>query len=166
MIDKNGKLFGKINLFDLIVIILLVVLLFGVAYKVFLMVPDSATPTGKEQAIDITFDVQIKSVREATVNTFHLNDTLFYYNSEEDLGKIIAIDSKPATDVLETLDGTAINAPVQERYDLILTVNGKGIRFEDGTIMMAKTRIVDGIELQVATQTAKCLGTIQNLKWK
>lgn len=166
MIDKKGKLFGKINLFDLIVIILIVVLLFGVAYKVFVMVPDKMTPRGEEQTVDVTFDVLIESVRDATVNTFHVGDTLFYYNSEEDLGKITAITPNPATDILETLDGTVINAPVQDRYDLVLTVSGSATRYEDGTLMMAKTRVVDGIELRVATQMANCIGTVKNLKWK
>ncbi len=165
MIDKKGNLFGKINLFDFTVIVLIIVLLFGVAYKFFWLNPNEINEQVQETPVEVTFDLHIKSVRDITVNTFHLNDTLFYYDSEEDLGSVVSIVPNQAMDIMETLDGTIVNAPIQDRYDLVLTVKGEASQFEDGTLMMAKARIAEGMDIRVATQMANCVGTIRNLQW-
>ena len=57
MITKDGKIFGKINIFDLVALLLAAVLVFGVSYRLLVL-------KRGETAVDITYHLVIKNVRK------------------------------------------------------------------------------------------------------
>lgn len=161
MTEGNKKLFGKINIFDLAVILLLLVLVFGIGYKFLVL-----TREQRENTVKITYDLKIKSVRDLTVNAFHIGDTVYHYKLDEAIGTVTSITPTEAKEVLPMPDGTVEIAPVEDRYDLIVSVKGNAVLQSDGNLMMGKAKIVEGIELRVSTQLANCTATIENVQWK
>lgn len=161
MICKNGKLFGKINLFDLLVILLVVVLVFGIGYK--LLVLNKAE---EQNSVEITYNLRIKSVRDVTVNSFRNGDMVYHYKLEEPIGIIENVTATEATDIMETLEGTLVSAPIEGRFDVSVTVKGTAIRQDDGNLMMGKVKIVEGTEFRASTQLANCTATIENVQCK
>ena len=158
---KNGKLFGKINLFDLLVIVLILLLVFGIGYKFLVLDKEEASNT-----VEVTYDLKIETVRDVTVNSFRVDDTVYQYTMEETIGKVANVASVPATEPFNTLSGETMEAPVQDRYDVIVTVKGTAIRQEDGSLMMGKVKLTEGGELRVATKLAHCIAKVQNVEWK
>lgn len=59
LIDEKGKLFGKINVIDFVIVIIVIGLLAGVGYKLFIQDNNGVTeqPTKKEQ-VKITFMIK------------------------------------------------------------------------------------------------------------
>lgn len=158
---KNGKLFGKINLFDLLVIVLILVLVFGIGYK-FLVIDKEVV----QNTVEVTYDLKIETVRDVTVNAFREGDTVYHYKLEEPIGTVSEITASPATDILDTLNGEALSVPVEDRFDLVVSVSATAVRQDDGNLMMGKVKLVEGTELRVATQLAHCTAVVENVQWK
>lgn len=157
MITKNGKLFGKINIFDFVALILIIVLIFGVFYK--FLVIDKA-----EKMVDISYNLFIKNVRDVTVNSFSENATIFDYKLDESIGTITKVEKEQAKSIMKLLDGRAINTSVDERYDMTISVKAKAVKQQDGTLIVGKTKIVDGVELKISTQKGNCQATIKEVQ--
>ncbi len=158
---KNGKLFGKLNIFDFAVILLLLVLVFGVGYKFLVLNREE-----QKNTVQITYDLSIEAVRDVTVNAFRVGDTVYHYKLDEAIGKVAAISTVPATKELEALDGTVVMAPVENRYNLTVSVTGTAVLQGDGNLMMGKAKIVEGTELRASTQLANCTAVIKNVQWQ
>ncbi|MBQ7792152.1 MAG: DUF4330 domain-containing protein [Clostridia bacterium] len=158
---KNGKLFGKINLFDFAVIILILILIFGIGYK-FLVINKEE----QKNTVTVTYDLYIESVRDLTVNAFHVGDTVYHYKLDQAIGQVADIQTQPAENPMDTPDGTVVNAPVEGRFDLTVSVTGTAVLQDDGNLMMGKAKIVEGTEIRASTQLANCTATIKNVQWQ
>ena len=156
---KNGKLFGKINLFDCLVILLVFVLIFAVGMKV-LSHQETVTNT-----VNATYELKIESVRDVTVNALHKGDNVYHFESNQIIGTIEDIKTVAATDPMNTLDGKAIEAPVENRYDVIITVKTTAVRHDTGNLIVGKVKLVEGVQFRAATLFANCQAKVQNLQW-
>lgn len=157
---KNGKLLGKINLFDFIVILLVVVL--AVACVGYFSLKNSGVKAHKMEA---HFDFYIEDVRIETVNAFEAGQPIYSNSTKEQIGIITKITSEPATQVMETLDGKLINAPVENRYNLTLQIRS-AIKSYPGKELWINTseKILNGQYLTFLTQKNKCYGMIKNIE--
>ena len=161
---KNGKLFGKINLFDLLVIVLICLFICGVCSNFILSSKDKA------QEVTATYEIEVKSIRRETIDAFEIGHTVVEKGSSSPIGKIAAINYEDAYDLMETLDGKVINAPIENRFHLIITIETDNASKDiNGVVMSGKYKILEGKDITFLTQKAQCQGTIQNLKvvkWK
>lgn len=155
---KNGKIFGKINVFDFALILLLIVLVFGIAAKVIV----SKSEAGK--ITDITYEVFVKSVRQETLESFEIGQKVYEINTTNCIGEIINIASENATDLMETLDGKIIEAPVENRLNFTLTIKASAKESENGILNIEKLKIFDGKDISFDTLLNRCQGTVQNIK--
>ncbi len=160
MMIKNGKLFGKINLFDFLVVVLILVLVFAIGMK-FLFNKETVTNT-----VEVTYELKVESVRDVTVNAFRKGDPIYHYELDEVIGTVEDVQSVPATDSMRTLDGEAIEAPVEDRFDVLVTVKGTAVRHSNGNLMIGKAKLVEGGKFRAATLLANCQVEVQNLQCK
>lgn len=155
---KNGKLFGKINLFDLLVIILAVILVLGITTKF------SVSKNDKSREVTANYEIEIKSIRQETIDAFEVGDTVCEKGSGSVIGKITKIDYEDAYDLMETIDGKIINAPIENRYHLTLTIEAKNAaRDVNGVVTAEKYKILGGKDITFETQKARCQGTIKDV---
>lgn len=158
---KDGKLFGKINLFDLLVIILLLLLALGICAKFLISSKDKA------QEVTATYEIEVKSIRKETINAFEIGNTVVEKGSNSPIGKVTALNYENAYDLMETLDGKVINAPVENRYNLIITIEAENASKDiNGVVMVGKYKVLEGKDITFDTQKARCQGTILNLEVK
>ncbi len=159
--NKNGKVnkkFGKMNIFDFIVIFLLVVLVFGVFAKFVIFSKD------KQQRVEITYDILVKSVKQETIDAFEIGQSVYERANNYYIGEITSLKSEEATDLMETLDGKIIEAPVENRCNLIISVKAEGIEDQNGLVSVNKCKIFDGKDINFDTQKNRCNGTFRNMQ--
>lgn len=156
---KNGKLFGKINLFDLLVVLLLIVLAVGIVAKF------SVSSQDKAQAVTAIYEIEVKSVKKETVDAFKVGDIVSEKGSGSVIGKITDISFSQAYDIMVTPDGRIVNAPIENRYHLTIRVEaGNGAKDVNGVVTVEKYKILDGKDITFETQRARCQGTVKNLE--
>jgi len=138
MIDQKGKLFGIINLFDLVVVLLLVALIGGVGYRYIIVNPTVAL---NESDIEVT--LWVEDVRQVTVDVINVGDLVREYDSNLFFGEIVKKEVTPHYQPAETADGRIVNAEVEGKYDVYITLKSRGL-VSDNAISIAGKEIKIG----------------------
>ena len=125
IIDKNGRLFGKISVIDVMVI--LVVAVIGVAlYLKTNTMTHTSTATPNET---INYQIYVRGVGDNVKDALRLEDQIF----DEDrgnsgcLGVIKNIEVLPGTEMISFDDGTVSIVSSEGTDDLLLTIQGEGL---------------------------------------
>lgn len=124
IIDQNGRLFGKISVID--VVVLLVVLCMGAALY---MKTNTMTHTSVEANSEtITYEVIFHGMPTFVQEHLRVGDELFDDDNLKvgSLGKIIDIQYLPGTELIEFDDGTVAFAPKQDSVNVLIRVQGTG----------------------------------------
>jgi len=134
MIDRNGKLFGKISIIDLGIIVLVLAFAAGVYVK-FGVLNQTTTSTTNET---ITITAKISAVRPLYYEQLKVGDAVFESDNETKIGVITDISKEAAEISYVDKDGQTKKAPAQDRYDIYLTIEGDG-SITDGRYLMNRT---------------------------
>ncbi len=127
-IDRNGRLFGKISVIDVLVIGVVLVMAAALFFK------NNQAHTGMsvtEQ--DITFQVRARGVDDYVAAAILVGDSLYdqsYSSGGRALGQItdIQVERTPGTKLADRLtDGTAAMLEADNTVDLLITVKGRGL---------------------------------------
>lgn len=130
IIDNNGRLFGKISIIDVMVLLLAVVLAAALYMKTHTM-----THTSTEVAYDtITFTYFCRGIPGYVKDTLRVGDKIFDSDNMTvgSLGEIVDIQFLPGTEYRKNDDGTHGYFPADECVDIMMTVRGQGL-VTDGT---------------------------------
>ena len=122
IIDDRGRLFGRVSVIDVIVAIVAVVLV--VAFYTKFNVHD--TPLTSRDTTEITYIARIGAIRSTSANLLRIGDKLYLKENGAYLGTITDIEITDAESTDTLLDGSIIMSPIEERYDVKLTVVAYG----------------------------------------
>lgn len=120
--NKNGKIFGKISIIDIVVVICVVVLAFGLYAKVNSS-SDAVTSTEKSK---VEFVYKVKSVRDFTVDALKKGGPMYDKETKEYMGEIIDVRADIARMEIGLIDGSFKEVEVPEKYDVYVTVQVDG----------------------------------------
>jgi len=135
VIDTKGRLFGKLSVIDLAVILLVLIVAVG-AYIRF-MVVEPATITVHEAPVRYT--LEIANVRDWTINSLRVGDRLFA--SGTPVGTITHIEILPL-EVNVVGDTSVWRGVVPDRYVLLVEVSGTAT-VRDGRYFVSRTVPMD-----------------------
>ncbi len=116
-IDEKGRIFGKINIFDMIVLLALVIVVGGVGYKV---IKDRKESAG--QVPTKTYIVTVKSsAMPASYSEALKKDNRIYYDNDSFVNaKIVDIREEPAMITVQTSDGKLIETQSPNLKDVYI----------------------------------------------
>ena len=116
---QKGKKRGR--WLDILVLVLVVVLIGGAVYK--FKKADTTANTGTLTAV--TYTVEIQKVRQFAESNIRSGDKLYDKTSGNCIGTVTAVALSPAYEPMVGADGEAVLAPVENRYDVLLTVEAE-----------------------------------------
>ncbi len=116
MIDEKGKLFGKINLLDLILIVLFLALAALAAF----FFADKGN-IGQSSTIPVSYTVEIQNQDAAYFDHVHIGETVTNGKNGAHVGTISAFEKKPAQISVQT-DGAFTLASPEGRFDGFVTI--------------------------------------------
>lgn len=118
MIDKNGRLFSKVSIIDLLIVVLVLVLAVGLIFR------KETQPVINGNA-NFKVVIKIEDIRQYTVDAIQIGDK-FYEQYANEIGTVSNIEVSGATELMENNKGEAFLAPLQDRYDLAVTLDCTG----------------------------------------
>ena len=125
IIDRNGRLFGKISVIDLLVVAVVIVIAAALNFK------SQQAHTGTSVAEEkISYQILVRGVRTYVADAVREGDLLYEQDRSTggSLGKITEIQiTAPGYRLSEFKDGTVGNAPVEDGVDMLLTIEGSGL---------------------------------------
>lgn len=131
IIDRNGRLFGKISIIDVLVIAVVVVL--GAA--VYVKSSQPHTGGGSAATQTITYQVLVEAAPDYLEQSIHVGDQVYdqVYESGGALGEITEIQVLPGSTMCTSFtDGTVGLVEVEESHNLLLTIRGEGLINDQG----------------------------------
>ena len=153
MFAKNGKLFGKISIVDIAVVLLIVVLAVGVYLRLSGSVGNFVSGETYECV------VKVKGVRDFTVEALKKGGEVYDKTTKEYIGTIQSVTTEPATEPLLMADGSHAMAPVEDRYQAYVTIAFTGKESGDGYYTASNQQISTGGTLILRAKWAECEGT-------
>lgn len=169
IIDEKGKLFGKISIIDIAVIVVIVIAVIGgiVVYNNIeqgKIAPSDSALIGHSEALqEINVDFELANVREITKKALSVGDKVYSAETDKYIGEITKIDSLPYKDPITGTDGTMIFAPVPEKYILTVSVKVSGQQTEKGFFSVENTHFAVGDSMPVKTEVIETTPTIKKV---
>jgi hypothetical protein len=143
VLDEKGRLFGKLSLLDLLIVIIAVGLLAGFLYK--RMSGEVVQLVNANDKFYVT--IAGTKLREFSVNAIAENDVMYRQHDREPLGKVVKLTTEPATEYMLKTDGTALAAPMEERFTAYITLECTGSITPLGYYFNGVTHIAEGNEI-------------------
>jgi len=154
IIDNKGKIFGLINLIDLIVILVLGLLVVGGGYKVMKKSPQVITQSEK-----VIVKVEISEVRQPSVDGIKEGDMLYHYDKGQVFGKIVKKNVVNFQKEAPTSDGRFVLSDVPGKYNVILDVEANATNTTDVVIVGGEhTRI--GAQFRLKNKNVAVFSTV------
>ena len=148
IIDKNGKLFSKISVIDIIIVLVVVFLIGSVVYA--RTVGQESVPVTKQE-IDFTITLKAFSVRDTQQAPFAPGEKVFS-DAGELLGEIVSVEKKPTVTKVKVTEGeledgssangTYVNRDSAEYVDYYLTVKGTGTETDKGLFASGSLAVI------------------------
>ena len=162
ILDRDGRLFGKISIIDVIVLLVVAVL----AVAVFVKSQRAQTSTSITDT-PVIYQMLLTNQPEYMLSAIQEGDQL--YDQERStggsLGTITQVEVSDGTNLGALDDGTYAVLPAENRYNILITVEGAGLVSADGGV--ALNRVYDlGVNSSrtFTTQYASFIGTVTDIQ--
>ncbi len=148
--EKRGKLFGVLNILDLIILVFLLSLAAALALRG--DVKDALGNTADDVTVD--YSIRIEPVRVMTYMAVEEGDPLFDNETGNRIGTVTKVTASPYMREVTLLDGSVVTSPDPEYLTVIVFAQGTGKNSDlgvmlggsrlcspGGTIKLASTRL-------------------------
>lgn len=128
MIDKNGKLFGKINIIDLLIILVVVAVVVIFVTKAFTPAQQaSETETSTVRLEFFSFEAIPQIADSLEVGASAFEDT-----TNVQFGKVVDFSAEPAKEYTVDADGNTVEIPSAYKYVVTVTLELEGNLTDSG----------------------------------
>lgn len=159
IIDSKGKLFGKINIIDLAVIIAVVVL----ALFTFVKFDRNDQITRSDKVIEYT--VLVKQIRQPTVDAFNKNfKDIAEPDTQKALGDITDVKLSKSKEVITLADGYYKEIERDDTFDLLLTLRVQGTETEDNYYTLNGKKLIVGETITLNNQYVTSYGVVKSVE--
>ena len=131
IIDKKGKVFGKINIIDLLVLLLII----GIGVFFGLRMNSSGSQSGGKQTIVMKY--YIEEVNDFVINRVKVGDALLDDGRNVSLGKVTDVEIMPSVSWGMTDEGEYKKSEREGFYSAIITGEVEGTIYKNGAIINA-----------------------------
>ncbi len=159
MINKDGKLFGKISIIDLLVIAVIAAMAAGV-YMRFFKTPEKVEVKTEK----LTYTMKVTDARIYTMEALEEKGDIYDADTKEKLGTIkdVKIDTAKMTNLTDK--GEAVEVEYPERYTAILTIEVDGNVNANGYYTQSNEPICVGSVKYFETKYVATTGVIMDIK--
>lgn len=158
ILDKNGKIGGKLSIIDLGVILIVLIVALGIFARF-----GSSMTTAVKSDKEFEYTVKITGVRQYTIDALNKKGKVTDKKSEMDLGEITDVEIIPTVFQSTTAAGEIVNTDLPGRYTCIVTVRARGKESDDSYIMHDSTELSVGRTVEIYSKYVKTSGEIMSV---
>lgn len=151
IVDEQGRLFGKINLIDLIFLILLIAVVVTGAKRL------TKDPIPVESTGHAEITLHIQGIGEAGAAAIQKGQKIYHYDTNELMGVIKNVQRQPLTEFSKE-DGQWMESEVPNAYLVILTIDGP-VTIGDITTKTGSEDLLIGSEYRLKSNVSTFAGT-------
>ncbi|MDY4976339.1 MAG: DUF4330 domain-containing protein [Clostridia bacterium] len=145
----------KINVVDIVILLLLILCVGGIAIRF--------SGTKDLSATKIEYTLKLKGVRDYSVTALEKKGNVYDPKLKKQMGTIVDVAVEDAVGEEKTADGRNVIAPIPERYDVTLTIQTDGSVGESAYYSAASNELCVGKTYEMYTKWSSCYGTIERV---
>lgn len=159
IIDEKGRLFGKVNLLDLVIVLVIVLLAVSLVLK---FGREEASYLKSDKVLEYTLKVEL--VREPTVTALAQNHSgLTDYETGKEIGDITDTQISKARELVQLTDGTYKEVEHVDKYDVLLTLRVGGTETADNFYTVSGRKIIVGDEIKIYNGYVSTVGIVKSV---
>ena len=143
MIDKHGKLFGRVSIIDILIVVAILAL--GIGFVIRQTSEGLATLISPNQPFYIVLETN--RLRDVNLDAIAVGDTMFRLHSRDPMGTIVDIELHPATETMRRRDGVVVIAEMESRYRVVITLESQGSITSTGYFVNGLDHVAPGMEI-------------------
>lgn len=159
ILDKNGKIGGKVSIIDIGVILVVLIVIVGI----FVRFGNSMT-TAVQSNEKFEFVVKVTGVRDYTIDALNKKGKITDRKSEMDLGEIKNVEIVPTEFQSTTASGEIVLTDLPDRYTCFVTIVATGKESADSYIMDDTSELSVGRTIDINSKYVKTSGEIMSVK--
>ncbi|MBE7047912.1 MAG: DUF4330 domain-containing protein [Ruminococcaceae bacterium] len=117
IIDEKGRLFGKLNILDILFVLILIILIAG-AYMLF------STNSKTDTVVPVTYTLEIKNCDAAYFANVHIGEQVTDGVTKAVMGRIVDFKQAPAEVLTEANNKIVMSYP-KDRFDGYVTIEAQ-----------------------------------------
>lgn len=160
ILDKKGRLFGAVNLFDLFVVLIIISIIAGV-YFVFIREDDSVT----KENVKVVYELELEESWKALyLDAFAPGEKVYFKESDIYIGTIREIRSEDAYEYESDMNGDWVYAKAEGFYKITLIVEADAVKSGEGYIVENNWNAFNGTTIEFSTRRHSTLGQVKSLE--
>ena len=159
IINKEGKLFGKVSIIDILVLIGIIVVIIGLAMR--FGPAGRAVLTSSEK---IQYTLRVEGVRFFTVDALERGGPVSDATTKEEMGTVVDVTAVPARGEVMMADGTVARLEIPEEYDVYITVEVDGKSNDTGFYTQGNKFLAAGSTYTINTKYAVCSCVVEDIR--
>ena len=160
IMDEKGKLFGKVSIVDILIVVVVVLALAVIGVKS--TKPLIQGKAGSEVVCDYT--ITVRGIRDLSVNAVK-EGAMVFDSKDNPIGEVVGKSVQPARGLIKKTDGTFVYAEKPDKYDMELKIKGDGVLNDAGVFLGGKYQITLGTEGLFKTQTVDYSGAVTEFSY-
>jgi len=159
IIDKQGRVAGKVSIIDIALVLVVIGLVIGYGYRKMSGIATAIVNTNT--TFYVTLDVE--PLRQFSVDAINIGDIFYKQHEQQPLGKVVAIRKETAKNVIDRPDGTAVYAEMQDKYALYVTLECTGNVNNGGYYVNGSSQISAGSDVTVQSNMVVCGARVNSI---
>lgn len=159
ILDKNGKLFGKISIIDILVILAVIVAAAGISLRFV----TTAAENVRNKA-QFSYVVEIEGIRFYTVDALNKKGIVTDSKGNSIIGEITDVEYEAMMEQNVSAEGEAVFVRVPEKYVARITVLAEGNESEEGYFVGDNIELSVGSTISMTTKYANSSGKVKSIK--
>jgi hypothetical protein len=149
IMDKKGKIFGKVSILDILIMLAVAAAVLGVLYRV-VLTENIGLETRK---VEIEYKLRINGVREDLFTNIEIGDEVVDGVDRSELGVIVDIEREPYYEYIELITGDYGIARSPNRYIITIIMRAEAeYNSHEGYFIDGEYHIATGHFLMPATR--------------
>ncbi|MBO5060594.1 MAG: DUF4330 domain-containing protein [Clostridia bacterium] len=159
MLDKNGKLFGKISIIDLLAIFAVIIAVLGISARFV----TTAAKNVREKT-QFSYVVEIEGIRFYTIDALNKKGIVTDLKGNSVVGEITNVEYKRMEIQSVTSTGETVFATVPEKYTALITVKAEGNESEKGYFVGDNIELSVGSTMSMTTKYVNSTGKVKSIE--
>ncbi len=164
IIDKKGKIFGKVNILDVIIVLIIVCFLALGAVKLFSGVL-GGFGAGTVLEAEVLYTVEVTKQSEDYFEKINVGDRVYQVDSDEPIGEVIECSTLPSRYLTENKQSLSYElTEVEGKYDGHIKIKSN-LKFENPDFLLDKKSIKIGSDVELVTRGATLKGYVIDIEY-
>lgn len=173
LIDERGRIFGRVNAMDALVLLVVLVLIAAFALRAQRLAANNvqqptSSVTAPEEPVPVVYEVTLYNTSIGHVEDIRKGDILYDKdNNGVNVGNIVDVQVSECYQPSQLADGSYVMAPVHGRYRIVLTVESEARPVKDGRLFIRwGSELAAGLSYNYCTKYCLFTAVITSVEWE